>query len=69
MTHTSSSTILGEWKLVETRDDLDNPKPVKNGRRGEIVEFTAEGRMRWPGTRESRSQSFGPVLFRLRGAH
>ena len=65
MTHTSSSTILGKWKLVETCDDLDNPKPVKTGRNGELVEFTADGRMRWPGTRASRSKSFGPVLYRL----
>ncbi len=66
MTHTSTSTILGKWKLVETRDDFDDRKPVKSGRGGEIIEFTADGRMRWPGTRESRSKAYGPVLYRLK---
>ena len=62
---TSPSTILGKWKLVETRNALDDPTPVKNGRRGQIIEFTADGRMREPGERESRSKSFGAVLYRL----
>ena len=67
MTHTSSSAILGKWRRVETRVDLDDPKSVfkHDGARGEIIEFTADGRMREPGTRESRSKYFGPVMYRL----
>ncbi len=65
MIHASSSTIVGKWKLVETRSDLDDPTPVKNGRRGEIIEFTADGRMREPGERKPRDKSFGPVRYRL----
>jgi uncharacterized protein (TIGR03067 family) len=65
MNHTSSSTILGKWKLVETRADLNSPKPVKNGGQGEIIEFIADGQMRRPGARESRSKAYGSVLYRV----
>lgn len=65
MNPTLNSAIVGKWKLVETREDLDNPKSAKKGGRGEIIEFTADGRMRWPGERESRSKAYGAVLYRL----
>ena len=65
MTHTSSSAIVGKWKLVESRNDLDDPKSAQKGGRGEIIEFTADGRMRRPGERESRSKAYGAVLYRL----
>ena len=59
----STLSIVGKWKLVETRFDLDDPQPLKNGRKGEIVEFTADGRVREPGCKPARS--FGPVMYRL----
>jgi uncharacterized protein (TIGR03067 family) len=65
MPHTSSANILGQWQLVATRNDLDNPKPIRKERRGEIIEFTADGRMRRRGERESRSKAYGAVLYRL----
>ena len=61
----STSPILGKWKLIETRSDLDNPKPLQYGGKGEIVEFTADGRRRVQGERPSRGKAFGEVLYRL----
>ncbi|MHB1035297.1 MAG: TIGR03067 domain-containing protein [Pirellulales bacterium] len=61
----SPSAIVGKWKLIETLSDLGNPKPLKYGGKGEIVEFTADGRQREPGARSSRSKAFGEVLYRL----
>ena len=61
----SPSAILGKWKLIETRSDLDNSKPIQKDRKGEIIEFTADGRKCESGTKPSRSKSFGQVLYRL----